>query len=112
MILSRVENSVREYASEYPCIDYKGIVNRFGTPQQIAESYIAEMNTAELLQGMRIRDKVLLIVLATAALLSIVRFGFLAAGYYDHAKDMSGYAVVEVIEVDRTKINEGGKENE
>ena len=45
-ILSRVESSVRDFVTENPHADYAAITQRFGTPQQIAASYIEEMSTA------------------------------------------------------------------
>ena len=50
-----------------------------------------------------------MIILAAATLLVMVRFGFRLAAYLEFYKDMNGYAVVEVIEVDPTENNKGGK---
>lgn len=102
-----MEASVREFASENPNADYYAIVSHFGTPRLIAESCIAEMETAELLDGMQIRRRILLVALAVAAMLVIIRFGFRMAAYLDFYKDMHGYAVVEVIEIERTEIDKG-----
>ena len=102
-------SSVRDFAAETPNADYHMIVSRFGTPMQIAESYIAEMETSELLEGMQLQQKILLIALIAAALLFAIRFGFRAAAYWDFHKNMNGYAVVEVTEIERTVIDEGGK---
>lgn len=104
--MERVEASVRAFVTEYPNADYRAIVTRFGTPERIAESCVEEMEPGELLDGMRIREKMLLVVMATAALLAIMRFAFLATAYLDHAKDMNGYAVVEIIEINETTYGE------
>lgn len=108
-ILSRVEASVRDFVIENSGADYNAIVSRFGTPTQIAESNIAEMDTAELLGNLQIHRRIVVIILAAATLLVMVRFGFRLAAYLEYYKKVNGYAVVEVIEIDPTEKNEGGK---
>lgn len=108
-ILSRVESSVRDFVIENSGADYNAIVSRFGTPTQIAESNIAEMDTAELLGNLQIHRRIVVIILAAAILLVTFRLGFRLAAYLEFYKDMNGYAVVEVIEVDPTENNKGGK---
>ncbi len=108
-ILSRVESSVRDFVIENSGADYNAIVSRFGTTTQIAESNIAEMDTAELLGNLQIHRRIVVIILAAATLLVMVRFGFRLAAYLEYYKKVNGYAVVEVIEIDPTEKNEGGK---
>ena len=108
-ILSKVESSVRDFVIENPGANYNAIVSRFGTPTQIAESNIAEMDTAELLGNLQIHRRIVVIILAAATLLVLFRFGFRLAAYLEFYKDMNGYAVVEVIEIDPTENNKGGK---
>ena len=108
-ILSRVESSVRDFVIENSGADYNAIVSRFGTPTQIAESNIAEMDTAGLLGNLQIHRRIVVIILAAATLLVMVRFGFRLAAYLEYYKKVNGYAVVEVIEIDPTEKNEGGK---
>lgn len=108
-ILSRVESSVRDFVIKNSGADYNAIVSRFGTPTQIAESNIAEMDTAELLGNLQIHRRIVVIILAAATLLVMVRFGFRLAAYLEYYKKVNGYAVVEVIEIDPTEKNEGGK---
>lgn len=108
-ILSRVESSVRDFVIENSGADYNAIVSRFRTPTQIAESNIAEMDTAELLGNLQIHRRIVVIILAAATLLVMVRFGFRLAAYLEYYKKVNGYAVVEVIEIDPTEKNEGGK---
>ena len=103
-ILSRVESSVRDFVIENSGADYNAIVSRFGTPTQIAE-----MDTAELLGNLQIHRRIVVIILAAATLLVMVRFGFRLAAYLEYYKKVNGYAVVEVIEIDPTEKNEGGK---
>lgn len=106
-ILSRVESSVRDFVTEHPGADYAAIVSHFGTPTQIAESNIEEMDASELLGSLQVRRKVVAIVLATATLLVLMRFAFRLSAYVEFYKDMNRYAVVEIIEIDQTETDKG-----
>lgn len=102
-----MESSVRDFVTEHPGADYAAIVSHFGTPTQIAESNIEEMDASELLGSLRVRRKVIIIVLAAATLLVLMRFAFRLTAYLEFYKDMNGYAVVEVIESDQTETDKG-----
>lgn len=106
-ILSRVGSSVRDFVTEHPGADYAAIVSHFGTPTQIAESNIEEMDASELLGSLQVRRKIVVIVLAAATLLVLMRFAFRLAAYVEFYKDMNGYAVVEIIEIDKTETDKG-----
>lgn len=95
-----MENSVREFASEVPNADYAAITKRLGTPEKIAESYVMEMDTAELVQGMKVRQKVMFALVSALAVFLTVWIIAIAATYLDHRKDMNGYAVVEIVEIE------------
>ena len=102
-----MENSVQEFVSEESNADYAAIVNRFGPAEKIAESFVLEMDATELVQGIHIRYRVMLIIVSAVALLSAVRLAFLAAAYFNHERDMNGYAIVDIVEIERIEITEG-----
>lgn len=85
-------------------------MKRFGEPRKIAEQFVAEMEPAELLRGMQIRERVLMLLACTATLLVIMRFYANLAMYLSFERDVNGYAIVEVIEVSRETISEGDTE--
>ncbi len=107
-----MESSVRDFVTEHPGTDYAAIVSHFGTPTQIAESNIEEMNASELLEDLHVRRKIVVIVLAAATLLVMVRFGFRLAAYLEYYKKVNGYAVVEVTEIDKTETDKGVETHE
>jgi len=107
-ILSRVESSVRDFVIENPHVDYATITQRFGTPQQIAASYMEEMSTPELTQQLRIRKTIVRIVAATALVLVLLWAGVVVTALIRHVKAMNGYLIVGEAEViDRTEYTEG-----
>ena len=99
--------SVREYASERPNTDYAALASRFGDPQKIAESCVAEMEPNELLKAIAIRQKLLMVIACTVAVLVLMRFCTNLAMFLSFKRDMNGYAVVEIIEIERETISEG-----
>lgn len=108
-IISRVEQSVWDYASENPRISYREIKARFGSPQQIAESCIAEMETAEIREELKFGWKVTNIILAGVTLAVLIWFGFVVMTYYDHLDYVNGYAVIEVEVIEEKESNGGGE---
>ncbi len=107
-ILSRVESSVQDFVIENPHVDYATITQRFGTPQQIAASYIEEVSTPELTQQLRIRKTIVRIVAATALVLVLLWAGVVVTALIRHVKAMNGYLIVGEAEViDRTEYTEG-----
>lgn len=107
-ILLGMKCIVRDYVTENPNADYQAIVKRFGVPRKIAESYVEELETGELLRELQIRKKILWVTLIAIVATATVWSAFTAAAYLDHFADKRGYATVEVIEVERT-ITDGGK---
>lgn len=108
-ILSTLTTSVWEFVSENQNADYQTIAARFGPPRQIAESYVAEMEPADLLERMRVRRRILRIVGAAAAAMLITCAAFFTAAYLTVQRDANGFAVVDVHVIDRTPIDEGRK---
>ena len=102
-----VETSVREFVSENPGCDYRMLATRFGEPQKIAEQFVAEMEPEELLKEIQMREKILLLLACTAAVLVIMRFCFNVASYMSFKRSANGYAVVEIIEISRETFPEG-----
>ena len=94
-------DSVRDYVSEHPNADYQTITARFGAPQQIAASYIAEMEPTELLCNMRSHKKVVRTVLATALVIVILWAGIVTVAWANHHNHDNGYMIEEVIVVER-----------
>lgn len=70
-IIARFQDRVQEYCNDHPAADFGQIRAHFGTPDEIAGSYVEELGTMELLRSMRIRRKILAIVAATAAVILI-----------------------------------------
>lgn len=89
---------VRDFVSNHPNADYAAITARFGTPQQIAESSLENMETAELAQELRIRKKIVKII-AIAALSLVLLWAFGVGVAIVDSIIASGGTYVDEIEV-------------
>ena len=104
-IMARIKTVLNDYLNDHPNADFAELSHRFGTPQQIAASYIEEMNVQDLLKRLRIRKKIICIVIATALTLVLLWAGVVITALIRHIKDMNGYLIVSEAEViDRWEI--------
>lgn len=99
-VLAQVQASVSEYQEENPDCSYSDLVQRFGVPQQIAESYITEMDPKELLHDLRIRQRTFSIVCAGIILCLTMWLGYLAVSYHMMVIELNGKVVPGEITVD------------
>lgn len=99
--------SFRDYVSEGADVTYGQLVKRFGEPEQVGFTYVNEMETDELISEMNIRKRMVRILAAAAFIMIAMWAAIVGICYYDHTKDINGYAVVEVFVVERKPVNEG-----
>lgn len=97
-VLAQVQASVSEYQEETPDCSYSDLVQRFGAPQQIAESYITEMDPKELLFDLRIRQRTFSIACVGIILCLTMWLGYLVVSYHTVLNEFGGTLVAgEVI---------------
>lgn len=92
-ILSDIEPNVVAYLSEHPETDLAAMENHFGTPRQIAASYVDSLGTQELLRKLKLRNRILLgvtvaLVISVGAWLTALVIASIdaknsARGYYE-----------------------------
>lgn len=99
--------SIRDYVSEGADVTYGQLAKRFGEPKQIGFIYVNEMETDELISEMNIRKRTVRIIAAAAFIMVVMWAAIVGICYFEHTKDINGYAVVEVFVVERKLINEG-----
>ena len=76
---------------------------------QIAATYVSEMESEELLNAVNAKRVTLHIALIAAVFAVALWAVFVTVSYVSFEKDMNGYTTVEVIEVTRRTIDQGGK---
>lgn len=110
-VLEQVQASVSEYMEETPDCSYSDLVQRFGVPQQIAESYITEMDPKELLFDLRIRQRTFSAVCAGIILCLTMWLGYLFVSYHMMVTELNGkvipgeITVDEIVDIERSDYN-------
>lgn len=98
-MLGEIEANIDDFVGENPEVSYEDIVSRFGTPQQIASTYVDEAETGELLRMLRVRRKILTIIASVAVLITVLWAAGVAAELYsDVFKSKTAYIEVAIIE--------------
>lgn len=98
-IMDSIRQSIGAYLEENPAADFEEIQKHFGTPQQIATSYVDEMTTPEILKKFSVKKTILTII--CAAVVTIVIIWLAAVGIAianEHTQADGYYDVGTVIE--------------
>ena len=69
-LLAQIKNSIRTYLQSHPHADMAEIRNQFGSPEEIAEACLAEMNQKELLKDLKLMNRIVRVI--TAGVLAVV----------------------------------------
>lgn len=95
-IMARIEDSLLSWARENPGCNYRDIEARFGCPQKIAADYVDNLGTAELLNNLHIKKKIVTAVtVAMAALVLIWAVGVTVVVVDAMLETHGGYIVNE-----------------
>lgn len=101
-----MKSLVRDYASNHPNADYENLVERFGTPHQIAAAYVEEMAVSEIMNNLQFSRKVVKIAVAAAATVVLVWLGAVTIALIHGYKSTSGQIDVTVTVEERIEIPE------
>ena len=107
MILKQVNSSIREFVLEMPGCCYDDIIKRFGTPNQIAASYLEELDLADLKSQFSVRKRIICAVAAVGILVIGIWAGVVLYALHEYGDAMPGYIEV-IVEVDEHVPVEGG----
>ena len=106
-ILSCVATSVRDYAERNPRGGYAAIVTRFGEPEQIAASYLEELDVSDLKKQLSIRKRIICAVVTASIIAVGIWAGVVAHALWKYNNSANGY-FERVITEDVTADNYNG----
>ena len=86
----RLSEMVKDYYYHTPDADYNQLVQRFGEPKSIALDSVGIMDTEDVLDHLRVRQKLLRIVLATAGVMLALWGGGVLYALVDAITDSGG----------------------
>ena len=106
-ILACMASPVRDYAERNPGGGYGAIVNRFGKPGEVVETYLADMEVEELLEHLRIRKRIVRILSASALALVLLWAVVVLNALCKYEDAMPGYIERTVEDVEQIPNGEG-----
>ena len=82
-IVSQMRESIIDYLEQNPDAEFTALQDHFGTPQQIASSYVGSQETSALLRKIRTRKYILSIFAAVMAIVLLIWIGVVSWGIVD-----------------------------
>lgn len=98
--MERLASSVRDFVSEHPRVGYHEIVARFGTPEQVAGAYLSELDSAELMDELSARNKIVRIAFVTALTMILMWVGVISFAYVRNQNQTNGYFTEQIVNVE------------
>ena len=92
-------NSVLDYVSKTPDVDYLTITVRFGTPEQITSFYLGEMDGEELVHKLGIKKQLLLMGVITTLIVVLLWGAVVFSAFAEHQRSDNGFYVEEIVNV-------------
>lgn len=108
-IIGEIKSNIDDFMTNNPDAQYTNLVARFGTPQEIAASYVNEMDMGELLNSLRIRKKIVRTIAAMAAMIVMLWLGQLTLVHLHYLNQADGYMVDTIEVIEREIYDETGE---
>lgn len=110
-IIGEIKSNIDDFMTNNPDAQYTNLVARFGTPQEIAASYVNEMDMGELLEGLKIRKRIMKTIMIAAVIALLLWLGEIMAAHFQIMNTANGYMVdtIEVIEQNTYETGESEK---
>lgn len=103
-LLFQLRGSIDNYLNEHPDADQAQIIQQFGTPEQIAASWLYEMDQKTLISQLQLKNRIARIITGCAVVIVLLFSATMAYLLYDNYCLDNGY--VEVIYGTPTIIEE------
>lgn len=91
--MSQLEGSVSQYLEDHPAAKFSDLATAFGEPEEIANRFIEESNPKAIRHSLRIRKRILWLVIAVAAIVSVAVIGIRAYAVWQNENYMKGFYV-------------------
>lgn len=97
-IIEHVKQDVMEFIAEHPSVGYSELIDRFGEPKLIASAYVDEMNSDDIVDGMRIKRSIMKVIIGAAAV-ALAIWLVAVFGAYLHTIDQVDGTVETYVEI-------------
>lgn len=93
-MLNRIRHTVEVYVEDHPDVLFSEVQAHFGTPQQIAATYVEEMGTQELLYGLRVKKRIVRVLMFCAVIAIAIWLSTAIVATIDTINAQNGYLEV------------------
>lgn len=97
-VLENIDATLSEYLEENPDADMIAISKRFGTAEQIAASYVEDMETVALLRDLRIRKRIVSLVGIAVITVLLIWGAVVTKTLVDHNNYNGGFITQTIFE--------------
>lgn len=97
-IMKRIAHNVHDYLVEDPDANYDKLLNRFGSPESIADAYVGDLESAELLSELRTSRSILKLSKILIALIVVVWVAFTGIALLDSVQQSGGYEITYIVD--------------
>ena len=97
-ILGHVWHDVMEFIAENPSVGYSELIDRFGEPKLIASAYVDEMDSDDIVDGMRMKRSIMKVIIGAAAV-ALAIWLVAVFGAYFHTIDQVDGTVETYVEI-------------
>ncbi len=93
-ILSELKTNIAAFLEENPQASFEAIASHFGSPQQIASTYLGDLTDAELLHKLQIRKKIVAIIAGVMAAILVIWLAVVGWAIINERKIANGGAEI------------------
>ena len=101
IILGDVYENVQEFLEENPHADMADLHAQFGTPQQMAASYVSDLDMPKLLHDLRLRKRIftaVIIAVSAALMAALLMWGWgITRSIEETHNESNGYFVEQIV---------------
>lgn len=101
-LLTEITESIRDFCSNEESVDISKIKQRFGTPEEIAESVLRLHEANEVNKSLKVGKRVVLVVVIIALVVGLVIIGIKVINFWKNENYREGYFTEAIVQPDET----------
>ena len=101
-LLAEITESIRDFCSQEESVDISKIMERFGTPEEIAESVLKQNEPAKVNRSLKVGKRIVIAVIVIALVVGVIVLGIQMLNYWKNENYREGYYVETVAQPGET----------
>lgn len=101
-IITQIKSSVNHYLEENQDATISDVVNRIGSPQQIADEYIDNQSNDEIAAKIKVGKRILIIAISSLVLALVIYIAFVIASFVYDMRTTDTYSETVISEISQS----------